>query len=161
MRYPAPGNQLKMILKNNIHASGIQIGGVGILLRGPSGTGKSLLALELLLEAEQQKKPGLLVSDDRLEIIAAKNHLQMCGPPEIAGKIELRGRGIVTRPYIEQCRVDLVVDLVEKLERMPERWRFSTILAGVEVACCLVPRRGIVDPDHQRLLVYEALLALG
>jgi len=151
----------------NIHASAIQIGGVGLLIRGPSGAGKSLLALELLREAEQKTKTGLLVGDDRLEILVETNQidamswLEMRVPPQIAGKIELRGRGIVTRPYIEQCRVDLVVDLVEKLERMPALGRFSTILAGIEVACCPVPIRGIVDPAHQRLLVYEALLALG
>ncbi len=147
--------------KINIHASAIQIGGVGILLRGPSGAGKSLLALELLHEAEQRSETGLLVGDDRLEIIAGLNQIEMAGPAEIAGRIELRGRGIVTRPHIGHCRVDLVVDLVDRLERMPERERFSTILAGIEVACCPVPIRGIVDPAHQLLLVHEALLALG
>ena len=74
------------------------------------------------------------------------------------GKIELRGRGIVTRPFVARSRVDLVVDLVADLERMPDAGRFKTVLAGVEVACCPVPARGIADPAHQRLLVYEALL---
>ncbi|VAW20709.1 hypothetical protein MNBD_ALPHA12-2140 [hydrothermal vent metagenome] len=150
-----------MTMKNNIHATGIQIKRVGILLRGPSGAGKSLLALELLREAEHQGKPGLLVGDDRIEIIAGANQIEMRAPGSIAGRIELRGRGIVLRPYIEKCRVDLVVDLVDSLERMPERERFSTIVAGVKLACCPVPIRGIVDPSHQRLLVHEALLALA
>jgi len=150
-----------MSSKINIHATGIQIGGAGLLVRGPSGAGKSLLALELLLEAEHRGKTGLLVGDDRLEIVAASNHLEMSAPREIAGKIELRGRGIITRPFVAQCRVDLVVDLVPLLERMPEPSQFQTDLAGVKVARCPVPRRGVVDPAHQRLLVYQALLALS
>ncbi len=144
--------------KINIHASAIQIGGTGLLVRGPSGAGKSLLALELLQEAEHRGETGLLVGDDRLDIVVSSNQLTMSAPEEIAGKIELRGRGIITRPFIASSRVDLVVDLVADLERMPAIARFKTLLAGVGVKCCPVPMRGIIDPSHQRLLVHEALL---
>ncbi len=147
--------------KINIHATGIRISGVGLLVRGPSGAGKSLLALELLLAAEHQGEQALLVADDRLELVVVSDGVEMCAPPEIGGKIELRGRGIVSRPHIERCRVDLVVDLVPALERMPAGDRFKTLLAGVEVARCPVPARGVVDPAHQRLLVYQALLELA
>ncbi len=149
-----------MAQKFNIHATGIRIRGVGVLVRGPSGAGKSLLALEMLLDAEREGKEAVLVADDRLDVIVVSGGVEMAVPPEIAGKIELRGRGIVLRPYIERSRVDLVVDLVPDLERMPAREGFKTLLGGVEVACCPVPVRGVVDPSHQRLLVYQALAEL-
>ena len=129
-----------MCAKINIHATGIQIGGIGVLVRGPTGAGKSLLALELLREAEQRGKAGLLVGDDRLDIIAGADHIEMCAPPEIAGKIELRGRGIVTRPFVARSRVDLVVDLVagDAVERLPQPERSTC--AGVELRrICIAP----------------------
>ena len=52
----------------NIHASGLVLDGRGILLRGASGAGKSLLALELLDRAALQGTEGMLVADDRVDL---------------------------------------------------------------------------------------------
>jgi serine kinase of HPr protein (carbohydrate metabolism regulator) len=146
--------------RENIHATGLVLDGRGLILRGPSGAGKSLLALALIVAWEARGLGARLVSDDRIEIEATPGGLVMHAPRAIAGMIELRGRGIVERPYLAQAPLHLVVDLVETLERMVEEDALVTVLGGVSVARCPVPRAGKVDSRHQLLLIREALRAL-
>ena len=145
----------------NIHATGVVLAGIGVILRGPSGAGKSLLALSLLDRQALRGAPGFLVADDRLDLTVAGGRLHMTAPATIAGQIELRGRGIVNRPFVATAPVDLVIDLVDQLERMVEETALSTDLLGVTLARCPVPRRGVIDPIHQLLLVDEALHGPG
>ena len=144
----------------NIHATGLVLGQHGLILRGPSGAGKSLLALQLLAQFESRGEKAMLVSDDRVEIVRKGAGLVMHAPANIAGLIELRGRGIVQRPHLASAPLHLVVDLVEALERMVEEEALSIELEGVRLARAPVPRRGVVDPSHQLLLVMEALREL-
>jgi serine kinase of HPr protein (carbohydrate metabolism regulator) len=143
--------------RENIHATGLVVDGVGLLQRGPSGAGKSRLALELIEDARWRGRPALLVGDDRIELEAVAGRLLMHGPETLLGRIELRGRGIVRRPFARTAPLHLVVDLVARLERMPEAAEFATALCGVPLARCPVPRAGVVDLRHQLLLVREAL----
>lgn len=146
--------------KTNIHATGLVLGKTGLILRGPSGAGKSLLALELLDEWDARGLPAKLVSDDRIDVEATRTGLVMHAPKAIEGLIELRGRGIVSRPFIEKAALNLVVDLVDELERMVEEDVLVTELMGVSLARCPVPRAGKIDSRHQLLLIREALRAL-
>ncbi len=146
---------------HNIHATGLLLGGQGLVLRGEPGSGKSLLALELLDAWEARGEAAHLVADDRVDIVAGADGLWMRAPARLAGLIELRGRGIVERPYVETARLDLVVDLVEDLPRLPDGAEFTTELFGITLARAPVPRAGRVDIRHQLLLVREALRALG
>jgi hypothetical protein len=84
----------------------------------------------------------------------------MCAPQSLAGRIELRGRGILERPFRESAPVALLVDLVDDLVRMPEPEAFTGELVGMLLPRCPVPRRGLVDSTHQALLVGEALRAV-
>ncbi len=145
----------------NVHATGLVLGGLGVLLRGPSGAGKSLLALELLDRQAAHALSGALIADDRIDLLLEGNRLSMHAPPTIAGLIELRGRGIVERPFVEAAPLHLVVDLVDDLVRMVEEDELSTNLLGVTLPRCPVPRRGVVDSVHQILLVSEALRIAG
>ena len=147
--------------KRVLHATGVRLAGLGVLITGPSGSGKSLLALDLLDQFSLRGADALLVADDGVEIAAEAGALAMAAPDSIAGLIELRGRGIVPLPHVARARVDLVVDLVETLERMPEDAAFATTLAGVVVTRCPVPHRRDTDPVHQRLLVLAGLRAVG
>lgn len=149
-----------MTERHNIHGTGLLLGARGVVLRGPSGAGKSLLALELLDRWELRGVPARLVSDDRIDLCVERGALTMYAPEAIAGLIELRGRGIVARPYIGRAPVDLVVDLVDTVDRMVEEEALTTTLLGVRVARCPVPRAGLVPFGHQLLLVREGLLAL-
>lgn len=145
----------------NIHATGLVLGGTGLILRGPSGSGKSLLALDLLEQWEARGLVALLVSDDRVEIVADNGELRMRPAPNIEGLIELRGRGIVRRPFAPEAKLHLVIDLVETLERMLEEDVLVTELGGVTLPRAPVPRAGVIDARHQLLLIREAIRALG
>lgn len=146
-----------MVSTHNVHGAGLMIDGIGLLVRGPSGSGKSLLMLDLLDWADTKGKDAFLVADDRLEVTERDGGLLMQAPSAIAGKIELRGRGIVARPHIAVAPVDLIVDLVDKLDRLVEEDQLEVEYLGVTLPRCPVPQRRVIDPLHQRLLILEAL----
>ncbi|WP_055047571.1 HPr kinase/phosphorylase [Devosia sp. A16] len=150
-----------MSASQNIHATGLLLDGIGLILRGPSGAGKSLLALDLIEQWQARGRPAALVSDDRVVIVATGRELSMLAAPNIAGLIELRGRGIVRRPFVEAAPLHLVIDLVETLERMLEEDALVTELCGIAVARAPVPRAGVVDSRHQLLLIGEAIAAVN
>ena len=145
----------------NIHATGLVLDKIGIVFRGPSGSGKSVLALQLMDEWEARGLDAKLVSDDRIDIEAGKAGLTMYAPKAIEGLVELRGRGIVSRPFVSKAPVHLVVDMVDTLERMVEEDALETKLEGVTLPRCPVPRAGIIDSRHQILLIREAIRALA
>ena len=66
----------------------------------------------------------------------------MRAPKAIEGLIELRGRGIVNRPFVAEAPLHLVIDLVDTLERMVEEDALSTDSLGVDAgARAGAPRR--------------------
>lgn len=102
-----------------VHATTVALWGAdgwrGALLRGPSGTGKSDLALRLMGEGWR------LVGDDYVHVFSSGGELHAAPAERIAGLIEARGVGLVTARYIPVVRVRLVVDcLQETVERLPE-----------------------------------------
>lgn len=145
----------------NAHGTGLVLNGVGILIRGESGAGKSLLALELIDDFEIRGMTALLVSDDRIDLSMRDSALVMSAPDSIAGLIELRGRGIIKRPFAQTSSLNLVIDLVAEQVRFLEEDALTTKLLGVSVARCPVPHRDRIDGAHQRMLVKEALRALS
>ncbi|MCW5720503.1 MAG: serine kinase [Devosia sp.] len=144
---------------HSVHGTGLTLDGFGILLRGASGTGKSLLTLSLLEHWEGRGRPAFLVSDDRVDLTADAQGVVMHAPPLLTGLIELRGRGIVHRPSCESARLDLVVDLVADYERMPEEEALVTTLLGHRLARAPVPSAARIGLRHQELLVIEAMRA--
>lgn len=94
---------------NLIHASCVAIEDFGVLIRGKSGSGKSMLSLELI------DKNYSLVSDDYCQITSLNGFIVASPPENIKGKIEIRGYGIIKLPYQENVRVRLVVDLKENI----------------------------------------------
>jgi serine kinase of HPr protein (carbohydrate metabolism regulator) len=97
-----------------IHASAVAIGGRAVLIGGLSGRGKSDLALRLI------DRGAVLVSDDYTIVRRAGDDLIACAPPTIAGKIEVRGLGILDMPSAVDVPVALYVDLDEEPARLPE-----------------------------------------
>ncbi len=149
-----------MAQKLNIHGTAIVIDGHGILLRGNSGAGKSLLALELIAQAKNGNRQAILLADDRVDILIKDKQIIMQAPPLIAGKIELFGHGIVTRPYVKSATLDLIVDFVDKIERMPNKKIHVTKLKGITIPQCFIPLRKLTNPNHQTLLIDEAIANL-
>src|SRR5256885_2398180 len=88
------------------HGTAVALEGEGVLLRGPSGCGKSDLALRLIDQGAR------LVADDQTELYIDGNDISMTAPVTIAGRIEVRGLGILNVPYLAHAPLRVVVDLV-------------------------------------------------
>ncbi len=105
-----------------IHATALAMGGNGILIRGPSGSGKSDLALRCLSLGANSllTAPMELVSDDRTELVLENDAVMLAAPSTIAGKLEVRGVGIVDVPYAERARLCMIAQLTDlEVERYP------------------------------------------
>jgi serine kinase of HPr protein (carbohydrate metabolism regulator) len=144
----------------NVHGTGLLLGSSGVLLRGPSGAGKSVLALSLLDRWALRGLPAFLVSDDRVDLVKTREQIVMQAPDNLAGLIELRGRGIIRRPHQSLVPLHLVIDMVPDLVRMLEEEALTTDIQGVAVPRAPVPVGTVVSLGHQMLLVVEALSAL-
>jgi hypothetical protein len=97
----------------NIHASCVAIGGRGVLLLGPSGSGKSDLALRLIDQGAE------LVADDRTILFAKNGALYAKAPASIEGLLEIRGLGIVEMPVRTSVKIALAVRLGSEGARLP------------------------------------------
>jgi len=119
----------------SIHATAVVSGDRGILIRGPSGSGKSRLALELILAGQAgQIPPTILVGDDRVRLTVDGASLIVAGVPELAGKIEIRGLGIRSIGHAGRAPVAVVVDLeAADAERLPPLQALKTTVSGVEI----------------------------
>ena len=97
------------------HATCVDIDGAGVLLRGPSGSGKSDLALRLIDGGAR------LVADDCARLRLSDGRLIASAPSEIAGRLEVRGLGIIEFETLAETPLSLVVDLVAPgdIERLP------------------------------------------
>jgi serine kinase of HPr protein (carbohydrate metabolism regulator) len=115
-----------------IHASCVVVGEAGVLIRGPSASGKSALARELIQGAERAARFVRLVGDDRVRIANRNGRLLASALPAIAGKLEARGFGVLTMPYERSAIVRMVVDcLAEDPPRLPLKGDRHVTLCGV------------------------------
>ncbi len=114
-------------LTTQIHATCVELAGIAVLLRGPSGSGKSDLALRLIDGGAR------LVADDRTDLVAESGVLLASSPHPIAGRIEVRGVGLMSLPNISRSRVGLAVDLrpAADIARLPDAQHCSYL--GIEL----------------------------
>lgn len=103
-----------------LHATCVVLAEDGILIRGAPGAGKSSLALDLIGRATAGGRFARLVSDDRVRVSARAGRLVARVVPSIAGRMEIRGIGLVEVPHEPACILRLVVDLDGTPPRMPE-----------------------------------------
>jgi serine kinase of HPr protein (carbohydrate metabolism regulator) len=109
-----------------VHASAVSIAGRAVLIAGRSGQGKSDLALRLI------DRGAALVSDDYTIVRRVDGRLVATPPANIAGKIEVRGVGLLDLVYDSDAPVGLIIDLDLPVERLPEEIE-RRMLAGVAV----------------------------
>jgi serine kinase of HPr protein (carbohydrate metabolism regulator) len=106
-----------------LHATSVAINGRAVLLCGPSGMGKSDLALRLI------DRGAVLVSDDYTRVLEIEGRLFARAPDRIVGMMEVRGLGLIDVPH---APVALAVELSDAIERMPLDPAVRAI-AGVDV----------------------------
>jgi serine kinase of HPr protein (carbohydrate metabolism regulator) len=109
-----------------LHASTVALDGRAVLISGPSGSGKSDLTLRPL------DRGFVLVSDDQTIVKKDGDRLVATAPPNIAGKLEVRGIGIVEMERADNVPIALVVELTSEIQRLPDDSRERLIL-GVQV----------------------------
>ena len=103
-----------------LHAACCTLGGAGILIRGEPGSGKSSLALLLAAASD-----GAFVADDRVVCAIEENRLVARPHPALAGRVEVRGQGILALsdlgiPDCPETVLSLAVDLVPTMPRLPD-----------------------------------------
>jgi len=137
-----------------VHASAVLVGDRAVLIRGPSGSGKSRLAFDLILAGRTgQIPPAVLVGDDRVHLDTSAGNLMVSPARELAGLIEIRGLGIRRIDHAGEAVVGLVVDLAaDDAERLPPPEALSARISGVSI-----PRIPI-GADYQPLPLIVAAL---
>ncbi len=115
-----------------VHATAIALDGRAALIRGAPGMGKSDLALRCLSLAPSRLLPHAagLVADDQVRLHVRDGKLYASAPAGLAGKLEVRGLGIMRVPSVAEAEAALIVDLVarEAVERLPDPWPDAVIL---------------------------------
>ena len=127
----------------SIHAGAIRLGGHGVLLRGPAGSGKSMLALALVDRTRTRGIAADIVADDRT-LLSVEDGRLIASPPEaLDGLVELRGRGILPLAAGGRVALDLVVDLLPEAQitRLPEADALGTVIGGIALQRQPVPAR--------------------
>lgn len=106
-----------------IHATAVSLQGCGLLIKGPSGSGKSDLALRLL------RVGGELIADDQVILKAEEGHLIASAPHNLRGLCEVRGLGIINLKFKGEHPIDYVIHLkpISEIARYPLNPVFENI----------------------------------
>lgn len=142
-----------------LHACMVDVHGVGVLITGKGGIGKSEISLGLV------ERGSSLVADDMVRIRNISGELIATSPALSRGFIEIRGIGIINvtnlfglKAYRRQKKISLIINLTSgemtEMERLGLERKTTTIL-GVEVERLSLP----VAPgrDMTRLVEVAAL----
>lgn len=131
-----------------LHASCIAWEDRGLLILGPSGSGKSALALEMMAWG------CTLVADDRVILRREGRQVMASAPPPIRGLIEARGIGLLEAEAREEVPLAVLLDLgTAEKDRLPP-WRERELL-GVALPCLHKPASGPIAPALLQYLKFH------
>lgn len=160
---PRPGDQVVDFLRQALperlaastvlHGVFLEVFGLGVLITGPSGVGKSELALAALRRGHR------LVCDDAPEFIRTEPGVVRGRCPQpLWGLLEVRDLGVVNVPALfgytalaRERRLDLIVRLeqAQTIASYGEHERLSGTLRPREVLGVMIPER-VLHPGFQR-----------
>jgi serine kinase of HPr protein (carbohydrate metabolism regulator) len=144
----------------SLHATAVVHGESGVLILGPSGSGKSALALALMARANATGAFSALIGDDRIFLSEAHGRLIARGAAIMAGVIERRTAGLITVRHESAAVVRLAVELCERGRRWP---RMPDDDDGLIVGEVALPRLALdfsLSVCDQALAVDERLAVL-
>jgi serine kinase of HPr protein (carbohydrate metabolism regulator) len=144
-------------VESTIHASAVLVGAHAVLIRGPSGSGKSRLALSLIQAFQYERiRFARLVADDRVRLETRHGRLLARPAEALSGLIEVRGLGIRRLSYEPVAVVGSVVDLAAAdAERLPGPAQRTVVISGVQL-----PRLAVA-PGASALPIILASLMTG
>lgn len=147
-----------------IHGTCLAIGGCGVLLLGEPGSGKSDLALRLI-DGEGAGLSGAvrgarLVADDQVAIRRQEGKLIASAPPALAGKLEIRGIGIVDLEIERDVTLGLAVRLTPaaEIERLPDLARARMEILGLAIPLVLIDPEKASAPARIRAAIDHLML---
>ncbi len=135
-------------MERQIHGSLVEVRGLGVLILGPSGVGKSECVVELVRRGQR------LVADDVVRLRATPDGTRLVGwsPEHIRHYVEIRGLGLLCvadlfgrEATLDECEIAFVVRLAAytpgaSFERIGLE-RLQETVFGVEIP-------GVVLPVH-------------
>jgi serine kinase of HPr protein (carbohydrate metabolism regulator) len=145
----------------SLHATAVIHGESGVLIVGPSGSGKSALALALMARARGLGAFAALIGDDRVFVREASGRLIAWGAANMAGIIERRMAGLVAVRHEPAAVVRLAVELSQRGRREPRMPGDNDSLIVGEVS---LPRLALDSGQSacdQALAVEERLAGLA
>ncbi|MHA1598353.1 MAG: HPr kinase/phosphorylase [Alphaproteobacteria bacterium] len=110
-----------------VHGSCVEVEGLGVLLCGAPGSGKSDLTLRLVDDGAR------LIADDYTQLTQENGRLFASAPDTIKGLLEVRGVGVLDIGAALRVELGVVIDLVDTdaVERLPDDR--TTEISGVQV----------------------------
>lgn len=141
----------------SLHGVLVEVYGIGILITGASGVGKSETALELV------KRGHRLISDDVVDIkLTGDSHLTGTAPELLKHHMEIRGVGIIdvrTLYGIGAVKETVVIDMCIHLEHWVEGNKYDRLgidteymnILGVDVTKVTIP----VSPGRNLAIIIE------
>lgn len=148
-------------LTETIHGTLLSVYGVGVLICGESGTGKSECALEMVSRGHG------LVADDAIEITQIGSILYGSAPTALKGSLEIRGIGIcdVRKLYgdasiVNRCEIGVSIELRPE-ENGEETMRIGGEQAEAEILGMKLPHFVISDSNARPLpVIIEAAVKI-
>ena len=144
-----------------VHASCVAFGRKAVLIRGIPGAGKSDIVLQLIdgqgYGLGAKPLHAKLVADDQVVLMRIKDDIVATAPDILKGKLEIRGRGIVSVPQTASAKLIGVVDLKPRveIERMPEPQDMQVEILDLLFPLCFIDPTAPSDADRIRSFLTE------